>query len=79
MPRPKPGGNTLGTLFLVVLVLAVPYTALNLGEALTPTGSKISWKVRDLLEGLIQGQVSWPFASTFIAIALFIGVVWPVR
>lgn len=75
MPGPKPGGNTLGPLFLVVLVLAVPYTALNLGEALTPTGSRISWNVRDLLEGLMQGQVSWPFASTYIAIALFIGVV----
>jgi len=60
---------------MLVLLLAVLYLALNLGEALTPTGSAITWNARDLGEGLVQGRVAWPLASTFIAIGLFVALV----
>ena len=59
----------------MALLLAVPYLALNLGEALTPTDSEISWNLRDLLTGILHGQVEWPVASTFMAIGIFIGLV----
>lgn len=75
MSGTKPSGNTLGPLLVLVLIVMVPYAALNLGETLTPTGSKITWNIRDLLENLFQGQVAWPWASSFIAVGLFIGLV----
>lgn len=59
----------------MALLLAVPYLALNIGEALTPTYSEISWNIRDLLTGILHGQVVWPVASTVVAIGIFIGLV----
>ncbi|MFF5794589.1 type IV secretory system conjugative DNA transfer family protein [Paeniglutamicibacter sp. NPDC012692] len=75
MPGTRPRGTNAGPLLVLALVLAVPYAALNLGEAITPTGSAISWNARDLAAGLVRGRVAWPFASTFIALGLFVGLV----
>ena len=75
MSEPSYRKSNLGPFFLLMLILLVPYVALNLGEALTPTDSEISWNLRDLLTGILHGQVVWPMASTFIALGLFIGLV----
>ena len=72
MPASNPRGTTAGPLLMLALLLAVPYAALNLGEALTPTGSAITWNARDLGANIAQGHVQWPLASTFIAIGLLI-------
>ena len=75
MPGTRQRGTNAGPLLVMALVLAVPYAALNLGEAITPTGSAISWNARDLAAGLVRGRVAWPFASTFITLGLFVGLV----
>lgn len=76
MPASNPRGTALGPLLMLGLLLTVPYLALNLGEALTPTGSAITWKIPDLGANILQGRVSWPFASSFIAVGLFIAMVF---
>lgn len=55
------------TTFLIIAVLAgIVLAALNWGEKITPTGSRVSWNPLDLLEALVDGDLSWPAASWFI-------------
>lgn len=53
--------------FLIIAVLAgIVLAALNWGENITPTNSKVSWNPLDLLEAGLDGDLSWPAASWFI-------------
>lgn len=68
------------TTFLIIAVLAgIVLAALNWGEAITPTGSKVSWNPLDLLEAGLDGDLSWPTSSWFIlggiAVLLILGYV----
>ncbi|MGP5049178.1 type IV secretory system conjugative DNA transfer family protein [Glutamicibacter ardleyensis] len=68
------------TTFLIIAVLAgIVLAALNWGEVITPTGSKVSWNPLDLLEALVDGDLVWPTASWFIlggiAVLLIVGYV----
>lgn len=66
--------------FLIIAVLAgIVLAALNWGENITPTGSKVSWNPLDLLEASLDGDLAWPAASWFIlggfAVLLIVGYV----
>ncbi|MGP4995722.1 type IV secretory system conjugative DNA transfer family protein [Glutamicibacter ardleyensis] len=55
------------TTFLIIAVLAgIVLDALNWGEKITPTNSKVSWNPLDLLEAGLDGDLAWPAASWFI-------------
>ncbi|GGJ73137.1 type IV secretory system conjugative DNA transfer family protein [Glutamicibacter ardleyensis] len=55
------------TTFLIIAVLAgIVLAALNWGEKITPTNSKVSWNPLDLLEAGLDGDLAWPAASWFI-------------
>ncbi|MGO3150792.1 MAG: hypothetical protein ACTIJ0_12180, partial [Glutamicibacter ardleyensis] len=55
------------TTFLIIAVLAgIVLDALNWGEKITPTNSKVSWNPLDLLEAGLDGDLAWPSASWFI-------------
>ncbi len=53
--------------FLIIAVLAgIVLAALNWGENITPTGSRMAWNPLDLLEAIVDGDLAWPTASWFI-------------
>lgn len=55
------------TTFLIIAVLAgIVLAALNWGEKITPTNSKVSWNPLDLLEAGLDGDLAWPAASWII-------------
>lgn len=55
-----------GTFLILAVVAGLVLVALNLGEAITPTNSKVSWNPLELLVAILNGELQWPTASWFI-------------
>ena len=57
---------------IIAGIAALALVALNVGEYLTPTKSAISWNPIDVVFGIFEGNVRWPFASWFIVAGLVV-------
>jgi type IV secretion system protein VirD4 len=66
--------SNFGTFLIIAALSGLVIVALNLGEAITPTKSKVSWNPIDLFGAILDGELQWPTASWFI-LGIFVFVI----